>query len=165
MLNITFGGKPLTVNGTQLQVGDKAPNFSVTKNDLSAISLSDLKGIKLISIAPSLDTGVCQKQTRKFNEEVASLEGINLMTISLDLPFAQARWCGSEGLENSLTVSDYQDRDFATKYALLIEELKLLTRAVLVLDKDNNVTYVEYLTEITNEPNYEAALKAVKALL
>ena len=165
MLNITFGGKPLTVNGTQLQVGDKAPNFSVTKNDLTAISLSDLKGIKLISIAPSLDTGVCQKQTRKFNEEVASLEGINLMTISLDLPFAQARWCGSEGLENSLTVSDYQDRDFATKYALLIEELKLLTRAVLVLDKDNNVTYVEYLTEITNEPNYEAALKAVKALL
>ena len=165
MLNITFGGKPLSVNGIQLQVGDKAPNFSVTKNDLSTISLNDLSGIKLISIAPSLDTGVCQKQTKKFNEEVSSLEGVNLMTISLDLPFAQARWCGSEGLENSLTVSDYQNRDFATKYALLIEELKLLTRAVLVLDKDNNVTYVEYLTEITNEPNYEAALKAVKALL
>ncbi len=165
MLNITFGGKPLSVNGTQLQVGDKAPNFSVTKNDLSTISLNDLSGIKLISIAPSLDTGVCQKQTKKFNEEVSSLEGVNLMTISLDLPFAQARWCGSEGLENSLTVSDYQNRDFATKYALLIDELKLLTRAVLVLDKDNTIKYVEYLEEITNEPNYEAALKAVKSLI
>ena len=165
MLNITFGGKPLSVNGIQLQVGDKAPNFSVTKNDLSTISLNDLSGIKLISIAPSLDTGVCQKQTKKFNEEVSSLEGVNLMTISLDLPFAQARWCGSEGLENSLTVSDYQNRDFATKYALLIDELKLLTRAVLVLDKDNTIKYVEYLEEITNEPNYEAALKAVKSLI
>ena len=165
MLNITFGGNPLTVNGAQLQVGDKAPNFSVTKNDLSDISLSDLSGVKLISIAPSLDTSVCQKQTRIFNEEAASLEGVTLMTISLDLPFAQARWCGTEGLENSLTVSDYQNRDFATKYALLIDELKLLTRAVLVLDKDNNITYVEYLKEITGEPNYEEALKAVKALL
>lgn len=165
MLNITFGGTPMTVNGTQLKVGSKAPDFSVTKNDLSDISLSDLSGVKLISVAPSLDTSVCQQQTRKFNEAVSSLGGVTLMTVSLDLPFAQARWCGTVGLENSLTVSDYQKRDFATKYALLIEELKLLTRAVFVLDKDNNITYIEYLEEIKNEPNYEAALKAVKALL
>ncbi|MDK2817848.1 MAG: thiol peroxidase [Spirochaetota bacterium] len=165
MLNITFAGGPLTVPGTQLQVGDKAPNFSVTKNDLSSISLSDLSGVKLLSIAPSLDTGVCQIQTKKFNKEVTSLNGVSLMTISLDLPFAQARWCGTEGLENSLTVSDYQNRDFGTKYALLIEELKLLTRAVLVLDKDNNVKYVEYLKEITDEPNYAAAVAAVKSLI
>lgn len=165
MLNITFAGGSLTVPGTQLQVGDKAPNFSVTKNDLSSISLSDLSGIKLLSIAPSLDTGVCQIQTKKFNKEVASLTGVSLMTISLDLPFAQARWCGTEGLENSLTVSDYQNRDFGTKYALLIEELKLLTRAVLVLDKDNNIKYVEYLKEITDEPNYAAAIAAIKSLI
>ena len=165
MLNISFGGKPMTISGTQLQVGSKAPDFSVTKNDLSDISLSDLSGVKLISVAPSLDTSVCQQQTRKFNEAVTSLDGVTLMTISLDLPFAQARWCGTAGLENSLTVSDYRDRDFTTKYCLLIDELKLLTRAVLVLDKDNNITYIEYLKEITNEPNYEAALKAVKALL
>ena len=165
MLNITFAGGSLTVPGTQLQVGDKAPNFSVTKNDLSSISLSDLSSIKLLSIAPSLDTGVCQIQTKKFNKEVASLTGVSLMTISLDLPFAQARWCGTEGLENSLTVSDYQNRDFGTKYALLIEELKLLTRAVLVLDKDNNIKYVEYLKEITDEPNYAAAIAAVKSLI
>ncbi len=165
MLNITFAGGSLTVPGTQLQVGDKAPNFSVTKNDLSSISLSDLSSIKLLSIAPSLDTGVCQIQTKKFNKEVASLTGVSLMTISLDLPFAQARWCGTEGLENSLTVSDYQNRDFGTKYALLIEELKLLTRAVLVLDKDNNIKYVEYLKEITDEPNYAAAIAAIKSLI
>jgi len=165
MLNITFNGNPMTVHGTQLRVGNKAPDFSVTKTDLSDISLSDLSGIKLISVAPSLDTSVCQKQTRKFNEEVSSLDGVTLMTVSLDLPFAQARWCGAEGLENSLTVSDYRNRDFTTKYALLIEELKLLTRAVLVLDKDNNVMYVEYLKEIANEPNYEEALKVVKSLI
>ena len=165
MLNITFAGGSLTVPGTQLQVGDKAPNFSVTKNDLSSISLSDLSGIKLLSIAPSLDTGVCQIQTKKFNKEVASLTGVSLMTISLDLPFAQARWCGTEGLENSLTVSDYQNRDFGTKYALLIEELKLLTRAVLVLDKDNNIKYVEYLKEITDEPNYAPPIAAIKSLI
>ena len=165
MLNITFAGGSLTVPGTQLQVGDKAPNFSVTKNDLSSISLSDLSGIKLLSIAPSLDTGVCQIQTKKFNKEVASLTGVSLMTISLDLPFAQARWCGPEGLENSLTVSDYQNRDFGTEYALLIEELKLLTRAVLVLDKDNNIKYVEYLKEITDEPKYAAAIAAIKSLI
>ena len=165
MLNITFAGGSLTVPGTQLQVGDKAPNFSVTKNDLSSISLSDLSGIKLLSIAPSLDTGVCQIQTKKFNKEVASLTGVSLMTISLDLPFAQARWCGTEGLENSLTVSDYQNRDFGTKYALLIEELKLFTRAVLVLDKDNIIKYVEYLKEITDVPNYAAALAAIKSLI
>ena len=165
MLNISFGGKPMTISGIQLKVGSKAPDFTVTKNDLSDVSLSDLSGVKLISVAPSLDTSVCQTQTRKFNEAVASLEGVTLMTISLDLPFAQARWCGTAGLENSLTVSDYRIGDFTAKYCLLIDELKLLTRAVLVLDKDNNITYVEYLKEITEEPNYEAALKAVKALL
>jgi thiol peroxidase len=165
MLNITFAGGPLTVNGTQLQVGDKAPNFNVTKNDLSSTSLSDLTGVKLLSVVPSLDTGVCQEQTKKFNKEVLSLKGVSLMTISLDLPFAQARWSATEGLESSLTVSDYQNREFATKYAVLIEELKLLTRAVFVLDKDNNIKYVEYLKEITDEPNYDAALKAVKSLI
>lgn len=165
MLNITFAGGPLTVKGTQLQVGDKCPDFTVTKQDLSAVSLSELDGVKMLSIVPSLDTGTCQKQTRHFNKDVSTIPGVTLMTISLDLPFAQSRWCGVEGLENTLTVSDYQNRDFATKSALLIDELKLLTRAVLVLDKDNTVKYVEYLKEITEEPNYEAALVALKSLV
>ncbi|MGL5955193.1 MAG: thiol peroxidase [Brevinema sp.] len=165
MLNITFHGNPLTVSGNQLSVGDTAPDFTVVNGELAPISLSNLKGVKIISAVPSLDTSVCAVQTKKFNKQVDALKEITLMTISLDLPFAQARWCGSEGLENSLTVSDYQERDFAKKYGLLIDQLKLLSRTVLVLDQNNVIRYVEYVSEVTQEPNYEAALTVAKSLL
>lgn len=165
MLNITFGGSPLTVSGNQLQVLDQAPNFIAVKNDLSPFSLSDLNGVKIISVIPSIDTGVCQIQTKRFNKEVDDLNGVTLITISLDLPFAQARWCGLEGLSDFIIVSDYQERDFAQKYKLLINELKLLARSVLVLDKDNIVRYVEYCPELKIEPNYEKAIEEAKKLI
>ncbi|MGL4676895.1 MAG: thiol peroxidase [Brevinema sp.] len=165
MLNITFHGDPLTVPGSQLSVGDTAPDFTAIKKDLSPVSLKDLKGVKIISAVPSLDTSVCQVQTKKFNQQVDALKGVTLVTISLDLPFAQGRWCGAEGLENSLTVSDYQEREFATKFNLLIKELKLLSRSVFVLDQDNVIRYVEYVSEVTAEPNYDAALACAKSLL
>jgi len=165
MLNITFGGAPLTVNGNQLQVGDKAPEFSVVTKDLTPWNLSDSNNIKIISVIPSLDTGVCQLQTKRFNKEIEQMNGVDIITISMDLPFAQGRWCAAEGIEKLIIVSDYQNRDFASKYSLLIEELKLLSRAVFVLDKDNIIKYVEYLKEITDEPNYENAIKVVKELI
>ncbi|SFB77950.1 thiol peroxidase, atypical 2-Cys peroxiredoxin [Brevinema andersonii] len=164
-MNITFQGNPLTVEGTQLQVGDKAPDFSSVKTDLNSWSLSEVDGVKIISVVPSLDTGVCQIQTRKFSTEAKNLGGASVITISLDLPFAQARWAGEEGIDNMTIVSDYQNREFALKYGLLIKELKLLSRAVLVLDKDNTVKYVEYLKEITDEPDYSKAVAAAKALM
>lgn len=164
-MQVTFQGSPLHVNGTQLQKGDKAPVFSAVTQNLEAWSLADLKGIKIISVVPSLDTGVCQIQTKKFNKEATTLSDTTIITISLDLPFAQQRWCGAENITNLVILSDYQNREFAEKYSLLIDELKLLSRAVLVLDAENNVHYVEYLKEITEEPNYDAALAAAKELL
>lgn len=164
-MNVTFQGNPLTVEGTQLQVGDKAPDFSAVKTDLSPWSLSEVDGVKILSVVPSLDTGVCQLQTTRFNTEAKNLSGVSVITISLDLPFAQARWSGEQGIENMTIVSDYQNREFALKYNLLIKELKLLSRTVFVLDKDNTVKYVQYLKEITDEPDYDKALAAVKSLM
>lgn len=165
-MSITFQGNPMHLVGAQLIVGSKAPNFTDVKPDLTPWSLSDAGNtIKIISAVPSLDTGVCQIQTKRFNKEAAKLNGVTVITVSLDLPFAQSRWCGAEGIKDHIVISDYQERDFGKKYGTLIEELKLLTRSVFVLDKDNTVKYVEYVSEVTNEPNYEAAIKAVKDLM
>ncbi|MGL4562462.1 MAG: thiol peroxidase [Brevinema sp.] len=163
-MKITFDGKPLNVNGTQLQKGEKAPDFNAVTLNLEPWSLSNIQGVKILSSVPSLDTSVCQTQTHKFNKSLATLKGIELITISLDLPFAQQRWCGADGI-NTTVLSDYQNREFAQKYALLIDELKLLVRAVLVLDSHNIIQYVEYVGEIKNEPNYEKALEVAKSLL
>ena len=165
MLNLTISGQPITVSGEQLKVGDKAPNFVGTLPTLKSWSLDSISGIKVISAIPSLDTGICQLQTKRFNKEMLQIEGVTLITVSLDLPFAQDRWCGAEGLENLIVISDYQTRDFATKYSLLIDQLKLLSRAVLVLDKDNIVRCVDYSKEIGEEPNYQTVLDTVKSLL
>ncbi len=154
MLNITFDGKPLTVSGVQLQVGDKAPDFKDVTMDFEPFALDKIQGVKVISAVPSLDTGVCQIQTIQFNKKIVQFPDVKLITISLDLPFAQRRWCGTEGLENTETVSDYQNREFATKYNLLIDQLKLLSRSVFVLDQDNIVRYVEYVSELMDEPCY-----------
>lgn len=164
MANITFKGNPVTLLGTEVKVGDKAPDFTVLANDLTPVTLSDSKGsVRLISVVPSLDTGVCDQQTRRFNEEAANLEGVKILTISVDLPFAQKRWCGAAGIENVQTLSDHRELSFGKAYGVAIEELRLLARAIFVIDSNDVVTYVEYVSEATNHPNYEAAIEAAKA--
>lgn len=159
----TFNGNTVTLAGKKLQVGDIAPDFSLTDTDLSKKTLADFAGQKkVISVVPSIDTGVCDAQTRRFNQELSDADNTVVITVSVDLPFAQARWCGAAGLNDAITLSDYYDYSFGKAYGLLINELHLLGRAVFVLDENNKITYLEYLDEITNHPNYDAALAAVK---
>ena len=161
----TFLGNPVTFTGKQLQVGDKALDFSLTTTDLSKKSLADFDGTqKVLSVVPSIDTGICSTQTRRFNEELAGLDNTVVLTVSMDLPFAQKRWCGAEGIENAIMLSDYYDNSFGKDYGVLIEEWHLLAGAVLVADADNKITYVDYLDNINTDPNYEAAVAAVKSL-
>ncbi|MGJ9382381.1 lipid hydroperoxide peroxidase [Salipaludibacillus neizhouensis] len=163
MAAVTFKEKPVTLTGKQLSVGDKAPEFTVLATDLSEVKLSDSKGkVRLISVVPSIDTGVCEAQTRKFNEEAAELGNVEVLTISVDLPFAQRRWCAAEGIENVQTLSDHRDLDFGKKFGVAIEELRLLSRSIFVVDSSDTVTYVEYVPEVTNHVNYDAALAAAK---
>lgn len=164
MANVTFGGNKVTLLGNEVKVGDKAPNFTVLANDLSEVSLDNTKGqVRLIASVPSLDTGVCDAETRRFNEEAAKLGNVKVLTISVDLPFAQQRWCGAAGVKNVQTLSDHRDLSFGEAYGVAIQELRLLTRAVFVVDSSDTVTYVEYVSEATNHPDYEAALAAAKA--
>lgn len=164
MANVTFINKPVTLLGNEVKVGDKAPNFTVLANDLSEVTLNDTKGqVRLISVVPSLDTGVCDAQTRRFNEEASNLGNVKILTISVDLPFAQKRWCGAAGVENVQTLSDHRDLSFGEAYGVAMQELRLLARAIFVVDSNDTVTYVEYVSEGTNHPNYEAALEAAKA--
>lgn len=164
MANVTFKGSPITLTGNGVKAGDQAPDFTVLANDLSEISLADTSGkVRIISVVPSIDTGVCDAQTRRFNEEAANLANVEVLTISADLPFAQSRWCAAAGLENVKTLSDHRDFSFAQNYGVGIEELRLLTRSVFVLDSNDKVIYVEYVPEATNHPNYEAAIKAAKS--
>ncbi|QPC47229.1 thiol peroxidase [Mangrovibacillus cuniculi] len=163
MATITFKNNPVTLLGNEVKVGDKAPNFTVLANDLSEVTLDSSKGkTRLISVVPSIDTGVCDQQTRKFNEELSSVENVEVLTISVDLPFAQKRWCASNGLENVHTLSDHRSLSFGEAYGVHIQELRLLARAVFVVNANDEVTYVEYVSEATNHPNYEAAVEAVK---
>ncbi len=164
MANITFKGNPVTLLGNEVKVGDHAPNFTVLANDLSEVTLDSTKGqVRLISVVPSLDTGVCDAQTRRFNQEASNLGNVKILTVSVDLPFAQKRWCGAAGIENVQTLSDHRDLSFGEAYGVAIQELRLLARAVFVVDSTDTVTYVEYVSEATNHPNYEAALEAAKA--
>jgi thiol peroxidase len=166
---VTFKGSPLTLAGEAIQVGQQAPDFKLHffKDGLQTLTLADVKGKPtLLSVVPSLDTPVCATQTKKFNESLAKLgNSVHAVTVSLDLPFAQARFCGAENITNMRTGSDYQDRSFGQKYGTLIEELKILSRAIFVLDANGKVTYVEYVPEVASEPNYDAALEALKAQL
>lgn len=162
----TFKGNPITLIGPQLKAGDAAPDFTVSKNLLEDVSLKDYAGkIKLISVVPSLDTGVCDAQTRRFNEEAAGLgDDVVILTISADLPFAQARWCGAAGVDRVITLSDYKSRSFGEAYGVLIKEFQLDMRSIFVVDTNDTITYVEYLGEMTEHPNYETAIDAVKSL-
>lgn len=166
MAQVTFKNNPITLIGNEVKVGNKAPNFTVLTNDLSPVTLNDSTGkVRLISVVPSIDTGVCDAQTRKFNEAAAELgDNVVILTVSVDLPFAQKRWCGANGIEAVQTVSDHRDLSFGEAYGVAIQELRLLARAVFVVDAQDQVTYVEYVSEATNHPNYDAALEAVKAL-
>ena len=161
---ITFKGDPLTLIGQDVNVGDQAVDFTAIANDLSEKSLSDWSGkVIVLSSVPSLDTSVCSTQTKKFNDAAGELsDNVVILTCSMDLPFAQARWCGQQDAERIVTLSDHRDADFGTKYGLLIKELRLLARAVLVVDTGGRVVYKELVEEMTDELNYDAALAAVR---
>ncbi|HEY6418588.1 MAG TPA: thiol peroxidase [Candidatus Binataceae bacterium] len=161
---VTMRGNPLTLVGPELKTGQKAPGFTVVGAGLKPATLDQFKGkVKIITTVPSLDTPVCDAETRRFNEEASRLPGdVQILAISMDLPFAQARWCGAAGVDKVTALSDYQRAEFGEKYGALIKELHLLARAVFVLDKNDNVTHVEYVKEVANQPDYEAALGAAR---
>lgn len=159
---VTFKGNPATLLGPDIKVGNPAPEFFVVDNALQPVTLaSNLGKVQIITVVPSIDTPVCDTMTRKFNEKAAQLPAsVVVLTVSLDLPFAQKRWCGNAGIEKVKTVSDYQERSFGLNYGVLLKELKLLARAVFVINKEGTVVYREIVKEVTAEPDYDAALAA-----
>jgi len=161
---ITMKGQPLTLLDTELKVGEQAPDFEVLANDLSPAKLSSFQGkVCIISSVPSLDTPVCDTMTRRFNQEAVNLgEDVVVLTISMDLPFAQRRWCGAAGVKNVQTLSDHRDASFGNAFGVLIKELRLLARAVFVVDNEGVVRHIQIVNELTNEPDYDAVLKVVK---
>jgi thiol peroxidase len=161
---VTLKGNPVTLVGPEIKAGDKAPDAELLHTDLTPVKLSDYRGkVVILSVVPSLDTPVCDTQTRRFNQEAANLgEDVVVLTISVDLPFAQKRWCGSAGIDRVVPLSDHRDAAFGEAFGLLIKEVRLLARAVLVLDREGVVRYVELVPEVGTEPAYEAALAAAK---
>ena len=164
---VTFQGSPLTLVGPAPKPGDPAPDCALLGNELNEVKLSDFAGkVRLIASAPSLDTPVCDTETRRFNELAADLgPNVVVLTVSMDLPFAQKRWCGAAGVERVRTLSDHRKADFGEKYGVLIKELRLLARAVFVVDRDGIVRYVEIVDDLTHEPDYDAALDAARRLV
>jgi thiol peroxidase len=164
---ITLKGNPLTLVGNEVEVGQSAPDVTLVANDLSEVTLSSFKGkVCILTSVPSLDTPVCDTETRKFNEKAGELgDDVVVLTVSMDLPFAQARWCGAAGVKNVQTLSDHREAALGTSYGLLIKELRLLARAVFVIDKDGVIRYQELVKEVAEEPDYDAALKAAQELL
>jgi thiol peroxidase len=164
---VTLDGSPLTVIGEQLKIGDKAPDFNLLANDMSWVTLADSVGkVRLISVVTSLDTGVCDAQTRRFNEEISSIgDDVVGYTISVDLPFAQARWCAAAGVERIQTLSDHRDMSFGNAYGTHIKEIRQEQRAIFIIDANNLIRYIEYVPEIGRHPDYEAALTALKQVV
>lgn len=165
-MKVTFAGTEMTLTGTDVKVGDRAPVFKGVKNDLSEFDSASLWGKKVVySVVPSIDTKVCSLQTHAFNDAVTQLgEDVVVVTISADLPFAQARYCANEGIENTMIVSDYRTHDFGEKYGFVVQELNLLGRGVVVVNRLGTIAYIERVPEITDEINYEAAYEAVRQL-
>jgi thiol peroxidase len=163
---VTMKGKPVTLTGKPVKTGRQAPDAVLTANDLKEFRLSSLKGKKVIlSVVPSLDTGTCDLQTRRFNAEAVKLgDDVKVVTVSMDLPFAQKRWCGATRSEAIITLSDHRKAEFGEAYGLLIKDLRLLTRAVFVIDADGIIRHKELVKEITTEPDYAAALAALAKL-
>ena len=164
---VTLKGKPMTVIGPKLEPGDKAPNATLVANDGSTVSLDDYAGkLRLISVVYSLDTGICDLQTHRFNQAAADLgPDAVVLTISTDLPFAQKRWCGAAGVDKVKTLSDHREAAFGQAYGVLIKELRLLARSIFVLDKNGVVQYIQHVKEISQEPDYDAVIAAVKKLV
>ncbi|EPY6472576.1 thiol peroxidase [Clostridium sporogenes] len=162
-MEIKFMGNPITLEGNELKVGDMAPHFTAIDNNMKPVSLKDTKGVRILSVVPSLDTEVCDLETRTFNSKAAEIPNVTIYTISMDLPFAQARWCGAHGVDKVITLSDFKDRLVGKNYGTYIKELGLLTRAVFVIDSNNKITFVEYVLEVTNQPNFNKVLEAAKA--
>src|SRR5690242_17216806 len=162
----TLKGNPLTLIGPELKPGDPAPDFTVTDGSLKPVSLSDTGNqVRIISVVPSLDTPVCDAQTKRFNEAAAQLPGVDIITVSMDLPFAQKRWCGAFGVDKVKMLSDHKDGSFGTHYGTLIKELRIESRAIFVLDRSNTVRHVEYVKEVAEHPNYDTALAAARSAL
>lgn len=163
---ITFKGGPLTLLGEQVKVGQTAPDFTVIGAALNPIKLSDYKGkVVVLALYPSIDTGICQLQNKRFNAEAANLGDTVILSISCDLPFAQSRFCAAEGLDKVITASDHKDVEVGTQYGFLIKELRLLARGTVVIDKAGVIQYAEVVPEVTHEPDYEASLAVIKKLL
>jgi thiol peroxidase len=159
----TMRGNPLTLIGPELKPGDKAPDFKLVDNSLKDVSLPDTgTHVRIISVVPSLDTPVCDAQTKRFNEEAAKLPGVDILTVSMDLPFAQKRWCGAFGVDKVKMLSDHRDGSFGTNYGTLIKDLRIESRAIFVLDKNNIIRHAEYVKEVADYPNYDAALSAAR---
>lgn len=162
---VTFKGSPLTLIGPAIGPGAKAPDFTALGQDLSPVTLGSFKGkTLLISVTPSLDTPVCDAQVRRFNQEAAKLPNVEILNVSMDLPFAQKRWCGAAGVDRVKTASDHRDASFGRAYGTLIKELRLLARAVFVVDAGGTVRYAEYVPEVASHPNYDAALAAIRSI-
>ncbi len=158
----TLKGNPLDLVGDELYLGDAAPGFTLTGNDLSAVTLGDTSGVRILNVVPSLDTPVCDAQIRRFNEEAGDLDGVSVYCISCDLPFAQSRWCGAADVENVTTLSDYKDGNFGAAWGTMIEPLRIQSRAVFVINAHNTIVHAEYVPEVAEHPNYAAALNAAK---
>lgn len=161
-MEIKFMGNPITLEGNEVKIGDIAPSFTAIDNNMKPVSLEDTKGVRIISVVPSLDTEVCDLETRTFNSKAAEIPNVTIYTISMDLPFAQARWCGAHGVDKVITLSDFKDRLVGKNYGTYIKELGLLTRAVFVIDSNNKITFIEYVPEVTEQPNFDKVLEAAK---
>jgi thiol peroxidase len=162
----TLRGNPFTLIGPELKPGDNAPDFSLVDNALKTVTLKDTGNqVRIISVVPSLDTPVCDAQTKRFNEEAAKLPGVDIIAVSMDLPFAQKRWCGAFGVDKVKMLSDHKDGSFGANYGTLIKELRIESRAIFVLDRNNMVRHVEYVKEVADFPNYESALSAARNAL
>jgi len=160
----TMRGKPLTLIGPELKAGDAAPDFDVVDNGLKPVSLKDTgNGVRIISVVPSLDTPVCDAQTKRFNEEAGKMKDVSIITVSMDLPFAQKRWCNSFNVDHVKMLSDHANGSFGTHYGTLIKELRIESRAIFVLGPDNKILHAEYVKEVADHPNYEAALSAARS--
>lgn len=162
-MKVTFQGNEVTLQGKEVKVGDTFPDFTTANNALETISLKDTKGVRIFLTVPSVDTPVCDLEVRTFNEKAAEIEGVTVYTVSMDLPFALARWCGAEDIEKVVTLSDYKDRTFGENTGTYVKELGLLARTAFVVGSDNKVTYEKYLSEITDYPDYDEILNAAKA--
>ena len=163
---VTFAGKPVTLIGREIKVGDQAPDFTALNTDLTPFTFNTLKGqVVVISVVPSIDTSVCDMQTRWFNEDAAKIDGLVVLSVSVDLPFALKKYCAAKDISTVKTISDHKDLDFGLKYGFAIEELRLLSRGAIVVDREGVVRYVEYVPVISDQPQYDKVMAAVKECL